>query len=82
MNGVGYMIYYLLKIGYALIGLNLVNPILDAKILVLLDGGGGVQRPPANCGPIWATKNPKTVLESSQKMSLGLSSARKTKNVI
>ena len=36
-------------------------------------GEGGAQRPlPANSGPIWATNNPKTVLESSEKMSFGL----------
>ena len=35
-------------------------------------GRGALSAPPANSGPIWAIKNPKTVLESSQKMSLGL----------
>ena len=35
-----------------------------------------------NSGPIWATKYPKTVYESSQKISLDLLSARETKNVI
>ena len=34
--------------------------------------------PSANLVANWATKNPKTVLESSQKMNLGLLSARNT----
>ena len=43
---------------------------------------GMLSTPPTNFGPNWARKILKTVLESSQKMSLGLLSARKTKNVI